>query len=73
MLLFLLAFKICTPIGHPNFDTKFSLEIIHLYKGFIKFSSVAQSCPTFCDPMDCSKPGLPVYHQLPEFTQTDVL
>ena len=33
------------------------------------FSSVAQSCPTLCDPMDCSTPGLPVHHQLPEFTQ----
>ena len=36
-------------------------------------SSVAQSCPTLCDPMDCSRPGLPVHHQLPEFTQTHVL
>ena len=36
------------------------------------FSSVTQSCPTFCDPMDCSTPGLPVHHQLPEFTQTHV-
>ena len=36
----------------------------------IQFSSVTQSCPTLCDPMDCSTPGLPVYHQLPEFTQT---
>ena len=35
-------------------------------------SSVAQSCPTLCDPMDCSIPGLPVHHQLPEFTQTHV-
>ena len=32
--------------------------------------SVTQSCPTLCDPMDCSTPGLPVHHQLPEFTQT---
>ena len=37
-----------------------------------QFSSVAQSCPTLCDPMDCSTPGLPVHHQLPEFTQTYV-
>ena len=37
-----------------------------------QFSSVAQSCLTLCDPMDCSTPGLPVYHQLPEFTQTHV-
>ena len=38
----------------------------------IKFSSVIQSCPTLCDSMDCSSPGLPVRHQLPEFTQTYV-
>ena len=36
----------------------------------VQFSSVAQSCPTVCDPMDCSTPGLPVHHQLLEFTQT---
>ena len=37
------------------------------------FSSVqSQSCLTLCNPMDCSTPGLPVYHQLPEFTQTHV-
>ena len=35
-------------------------------------SSVAQSCPTLCDPMDCSTTGLPVHHQLLEFTQTHV-
>ena len=34
--------------------------------------SVAQSCPTLCDPMNCSTPGLPVHHQLLEFTQTHV-
>ena len=38
----------------------------------IQFSSVAQSCPTLCDPMNRSTPGLPVHHQLPEFTQTHV-
>ena len=38
----------------------------------IQFSSVAQSCLTLCDPMDCSMPGLPVHHQLLEFTQTHV-
>ena len=36
-------------------------------------SSVTQSCLTFCDPMDCSTPGFPVHHQLPQFTQTHVL
>jgi len=34
--------------------------------------SVAQSCPTLCDPMNRSTPGLPVHHQLPEFTQTHI-
>ena len=39
---------------------------------FSSVSSVAQSCPTLCDPMNRSTPGLPVHHQLPEFTQTHV-
>ena len=38
----------------------------------IQFSSVTQSCPALCNPMDCSTPGLPTHHQLPEFTQTHV-
>ena len=38
----------------------------------IQFSSVTQSCPTLCDPMNRSTPGLPVHHHLPEFTQTHV-
>ena len=38
----------------------------------VQFSSVAQSCPTLCDPMNHSTPGLPVHHQLSEFTQTHV-
>ena len=38
----------------------------------VQFSSVAQSCPTLCNPMNRSTPGLPVHHQLPEFTQTSV-
>ena len=38
----------------------------------VQFSSVAQLCPTLCDPMNCSTPGLPVHHQLPEVTQTHV-
>ena len=39
---------------------------------FLPFSSVAQSCPTLCDPMECSTPGLPVHHQLPAFAQSHV-
>ena len=38
----------------------------------VQLSSVTQSCPTLCDPMNYSMPGLPVHHQLPEFTQTHV-
>ena len=54
-----------------------SSEIIFQIKYFsislprgAQFRSVAQSCPTLCDPMNCSTPGLPVHHQLPESTQT---
>ena len=49
-------------IGHAHQMTISSLQ----------FSLVAQLCPSLCDPMDCSTPDLPVYHQLPEFTQTHV-
>ena len=38
----------------------------------VQFSSVTQLCPTLCNPMNRSTPGLPVHHQLPEFTQTHV-
>ena len=38
----------------------------------VQFSSVAQSCLILCDPMNCSTPGLPVHHHLPEFTQTHI-
>ena len=44
----------------------------NLFSNSIQFSSVTQSCPTLGDPMDCSSPGLPVHHQLPEPTQTQV-
>ena len=46
--------------------------LFHLSLNATQFSSVTQSCPALCDPMDCSTPGLPVHHQLPEFTQTHV-
>ena len=54
-------------------------QLNHTVKGqkkqprlFSSVSSVAQSCPTLCDPMDCSTPGLLAYHKLPEFTQAHV-
>ena len=48
----------------------FSPQLWH--QNVSQFSSVAQSCPTLCDPVNCSTPGLPVHHQFPEFTQTHV-
>ena len=45
---------------------------ISVYIRSDQIRSVAQSCPTLCDPMNHSTPGLPVPHQLPEFTQTHV-
>ena len=50
-----------------------SLMISMLFTVYsVQFSSVAQSCPTLCDPMNHSMPGLPVHYQLTEFTQTHV-
>ena len=47
--------------------------ILHIdHYTIIQFSSVAQSCPTLCNPMDCSTPGFHVHHQLPKFAQTHV-
>ena len=45
---------------------------MEVYLRYYQFRSVTQSCPTLCDPMDCSTSGLPVHHQLLEFTQTQV-
>ena len=53
----------------PVLGTSGSTEHFHLS---VQFSSIAQSCPTLCDPMDCSTPGFPVHHQLPKLTQTHV-
>ena len=55
-------------------DSNLSIQktkIMHLVPT-VHLSSVAQSCPTLCNPMNLSTPGLPVHHQLPEFTQTHV-
>ena len=44
----------------------------HMHPSIHQFSSVTQSCPTFCNPMDCSTPGFPVHHHLPELAQNHV-
>ena len=56
-----------------NQRTKSPMSIVfYSLRNTVQFSSVAQSCPTLCDPMNHSMPGLPVHHQLPEFTQTHI-
>ena len=50
----------------------FKRSFLILHNGGPQFSSVAQSCLTLCNPINCSTPGLFVHHQLPEFTQTHV-
>ena len=61
--------RLAVPLGSSVSQTS-ALCLSHFSS--VQFSSVAQSCLTFCDPMDCSTPGLPVHHQLPESTQTHV-
>ena len=54
---------------------EFNTDDHHIYycgQEPLQFSSVAQSCPTLCNPINCSTPGLPIHHQFPEFTQTHV-
>ena len=72
----MLQFKVIS-FGNIRFKLscfqRFSEEEISLWSVIsIQFSSFAQSCPTLFDPMDCSTPGIPVHHQLQEFTQTHV-
>ena len=55
------------PIKNDNWETHYFIIISY---NSDQFSSVAQSCLTLCNSMDCSTPGLPVHHQLPELIQT---
>ena len=63
---FTILFPVCSKV--IQLYISFFFQIIFHYQ----ISSVAQSCPSLCDPMNRSTPGLPVHHQLPEFTQTQV-
>ena len=62
--------------GYNSALTKILLSLLFIlvnrFLSSVQFSSVTQSCLTLCNPIDCSMPGLPVHHQLPEFTQTHV-
>ena len=67
---------------YPSSAALFSTKYLHVllerlgtksyFLSSVQFSSVTQSCPTLCDPMNRSTPGLPVHHQLPELTQIHV-
>ena len=67
---------VAIPFAPPPFSPHRQLPSPHLIvtttKNVFQFSSVTQSCPTLCNPMNCSTPGLPVRYQLPEFSQTHV-
>ena len=72
------SFSISPSKEHPGL-TSFKMDWLNLlavqgttHNIYVSVSSVAQSCLTLCDPMNHSTPGLPVHHQLPEFTQTHV-
>ena len=58
------------PVFFRRKIASFSIIISFSKHSSVQFSSVAQSCLTLCDPMNCSTQGLPVHHQLPELTQT---
>ena len=57
------------PQSAPSLAFTDCIQLLHVWLQEYQFSSVAQSCLTLCDPMNHSTPGLPVHHQLPEFTQ----
>ena len=70
----LLEIQICTPSISQYYlgkqcPVRYSVNPI-IQLSSVQFSSVAQSCPTLCNPMDCSTPGFPIHHQLLELAQT---
>ena len=65
--------KVCIEIYSTPSNKKALTLIVWKYSMVsVQFSSVTHSCPTLFDTMNCSTPGLPVHHQLPEFTQTHI-
>ena len=71
----ILQFEVETPSlnfdGMENCNSHLGV-LIYVYVCSVQFSSVSQSCPTICDPMNHSTPVLPVHHHLPEFTQIHI-
>ena len=70
------SFQICHRFAFSRMLYSWNYTVHSLFRlassTSVQFSSVAKSCPTLCNLMDCSMPGLPVHYQLPEFTQTHV-
>ena len=76
------SISLCPPLNHEYiigiWQGKAEWECMYSFFGntpyaqYVQFSSVSQSCPTLCNPMNGSTLSLPVHHQLPEFTQTHV-
>ena len=72
MYYFSLFWYCCLPVIFSKIIHGIRGSSIYSFSLLYQFSSVAQSCPTLCDPINRSTPGLPVHHQLPEITQTHV-
>ena len=68
----LILFLEVQPLFLPLLEGRKSVLLVEPLQNPPHFSSVAQSCPTLCDPMDCSTPGFPVHYQLLELAQTHV-
>ena len=66
-----ISFLVCKIFAEKSSESPMEVPLYTQFSS-VQFSSVAQSCPTLCNPIDCSTPGFPVHHQLPEFTQTHV-
>ena len=76
-LIYLFKFSIPSQVGFVHLCLSrnlFTLSKLSKWLSYVihQIRSVAQSCPTLCDPMNRNTPGLPVHHQLPEFTETHV-
>ena len=65
------SLELCIQMG-ISYIFSFAFHFLPFQFSSVQFISVAQSCPTLCDPMNCSTPDLPVHHHLPEFTQTHI-
>ena len=59
-------------IADIQMTNKYMKKMLNIIHYSVQFSSIPQSCPTLCDPMDCSTPGFSVHHQYPEPAQTHV-